>query len=42
VRARLRSTRTPQVIEFRSELPYNETGKLMRRVLRNELAASVR
>ena len=42
VRTRLRSTRTPQVIEFRSELPYNETGKLMRRVLRNELAASVR
>jgi acyl-CoA synthetase (AMP-forming)/AMP-acid ligase II len=39
VRARLRSTRTPQVIEFRAELPYNDTGKLLRRVLRDELAA---
>lgn len=40
VRARLRSTRTPQVIEFRTELPYNDTGKLLRRVLRDELAES--
>jgi fatty-acyl-CoA synthase len=39
VRQRLRSTKTPQVIRFRSELPYNETGKLLRRVLRDELAA---
>lgn len=38
VRGRLRSTRTPQRIEFRSELPHNETGKLLRRVLRQELA----
>jgi acyl-CoA synthetase (AMP-forming)/AMP-acid ligase II len=38
VRARLRSSRTPTVIEFRAELPYNETGKLLRRVLRTELA----
>jgi acyl-CoA synthetase (AMP-forming)/AMP-acid ligase II len=38
VRARLRSARTPQVIAFRDELPYNETGKLLRRVLRHELA----
>jgi fatty-acyl-CoA synthase len=37
VRARLRSARTPQVIAFRDELPYNETGKLLRRVLRDEL-----
>jgi len=37
VRARLRSSRTPAVIEFRAELPYNETGKLLRRVLRTEL-----
>jgi acyl-CoA synthetase (AMP-forming)/AMP-acid ligase II len=37
VRARLRSSRTPTVIEFRSGLPYNETGKLLRRVLRTEL-----
>jgi acyl-CoA synthetase (AMP-forming)/AMP-acid ligase II len=37
VRARLRSSRTPTVIRFRAELPYNETGKLLRRVLRTEL-----
>jgi len=40
VRARLRSSRTPQRIEFRHELPYNETGKLLRRVVRAELTAS--
>jgi acyl-CoA synthetase (AMP-forming)/AMP-acid ligase II len=40
VRARLRSARTPEVIEFRSELPFSETGKLVRRVLRDELAAA--
>ena len=39
VRERLRSSRTPEHIEFRAELPYNETGKLLRRVLRTELAA---
>jgi acyl-CoA synthetase (AMP-forming)/AMP-acid ligase II len=39
VRDRLRSSRTPHEIEFRDELPYNETGKLLRRVLRDELAA---
>jgi acyl-CoA synthetase (AMP-forming)/AMP-acid ligase II len=38
VRERLRSARTPERIEFRSELPYNETGKLLRRVLREELS----
>ena len=38
VRERLRSTKTPAVIDFRSELPYNETGKLLRRVLRDELS----
>lgn len=37
VRARLRSTKTPQFIQFRQEMPYNETGKLLRRVLRDEL-----
>ncbi len=40
VRQRLRSSRTPTVIEFRSGLPYNETGKLLRRVLRTELVQS--
>ena len=38
VRAKLRSTRTPEHIDFRDELPYNETGKLLRRVLKTELA----
>jgi acyl-CoA synthetase (AMP-forming)/AMP-acid ligase II len=37
VRERLRSSRTPAVVEFRNALPYNETGKLLRRVLRTEL-----
>ena len=39
VRARLRSTRVPSVIDVRTELPYNETGKLLRRVLKAESAA---
>jgi fatty-acyl-CoA synthase len=38
VRERLRSTKMPGVIEFRDELPYSPTGKLLRRVLREELA----
>jgi acyl-CoA synthetase (AMP-forming)/AMP-acid ligase II len=38
VRERLRSTKTPQFIQFRSDMPYNETGKLLRRVLRDELS----
>jgi acyl-CoA synthetase (AMP-forming)/AMP-acid ligase II len=37
VAARLRSTRAPQRIEFRPELPYSETGKLLRRVLKAEM-----
>ena len=35
---RLRSTKTPERIEVRAELPFNETGKLLRRTLRTELA----
>ena len=35
----LRSSRRPSVIEFCEELPYNETGKLLRRVLREQLVA---
>jgi acyl-coenzyme A synthetase/AMP-(fatty) acid ligase len=31
VKARLRWTGTPEVWAFRSALPYNETGKLLRR-----------
>ncbi|MDQ1374734.1 MAG: hypothetical protein QOJ09_2072 [Actinomycetota bacterium] len=38
VRRRLRSARTPERIEFRDHLPYNETGKLLRRVLTDELS----
>lgn len=38
VRSRLRSSRTPQHIEARKVLPYNDTGKLVRRVLKAELA----
>jgi fatty-acyl-CoA synthase len=37
VRERLRSSRTPVVVDVRPALPYNETGKLMRRVLKDEL-----
>jgi acyl-coenzyme A synthetase/AMP-(fatty) acid ligase len=40
VRGQLRSSRTPSLIAFRPALPYNETGKLLRRVLREELTAS--
>ncbi len=38
VRERLRSTKTPVVVQFREELPFNDTGKLLRRVLRSEVA----
>jgi acyl-CoA synthetase (AMP-forming)/AMP-acid ligase II len=37
VKDRLRSSRTPERIEFREQLPYNETGKLLRRIVRAEL-----
>jgi acyl-CoA synthetase (AMP-forming)/AMP-acid ligase II len=40
VRARLRSSRTPDEIVWRDELPHNETGKLLRRVLAEELIQS--
>jgi fatty-acyl-CoA synthase len=40
VKAKLRSTKTPEHIAIREELPYNETGKLLRRVLRDELTAA--
>jgi acyl-CoA synthetase (AMP-forming)/AMP-acid ligase II len=40
VRERLRSTKTPVVVDFRDELPYSPTGKLLRRVLRDELAGT--
>jgi len=42
VKARLRSTKTPEVWEFREALPYNDTGKLLRRQLKAEMAESAR
>jgi acyl-CoA synthetase (AMP-forming)/AMP-acid ligase II len=42
VRERLRSTKTPEEILYRSELPYSETGKLLRRSLKQELAATAK
>jgi acyl-CoA synthetase (AMP-forming)/AMP-acid ligase II len=41
IRARLRSTKTPEQWFVRDALPYNETGKLLRRVLKAELAEEV-
>lgn len=38
VRTALRSTKTPERVHFLRELPYNETGKLLRRSLRETLA----
>jgi acyl-CoA synthetase (AMP-forming)/AMP-acid ligase II len=35
----LRGSKTPDHIEFRAELPYTDTGKLLRRTLRDELTA---
>jgi acyl-CoA synthetase (AMP-forming)/AMP-acid ligase II len=37
VKARLRSTKTPEVWAFREALPYNDTGKLLRRQLKAEM-----
>ena len=39
VKARLRSTKTPDVWSFRDALPYNDTGKLLRRQLKVEMGA---
>ena len=38
VRSALRSACTPERIKLTDELPFNETGKLLRRVLRDDLA----
>jgi long-chain acyl-CoA synthetase len=40
VRKQLRSSRVPQTIVFRDALPYNETGKVLRRVIRQEFTGS--
>jgi acyl-CoA synthetase (AMP-forming)/AMP-acid ligase II len=36
----LRSNKVPSTVVFRDELPYNATGKLLRRVLRDEVGAA--
>ncbi len=41
VKSKLRSSRVPEAVMYKDELPYNETGKLLRRVLRQELADQV-
>ncbi|MDB5972528.1 MAG: long-chain fatty acid--CoA ligase [Hydrocarboniphaga sp.] len=41
VRSRLRSSRVPQHIVFKDQLPYNELGKILRRVIRQEFADAV-
>jgi acyl-CoA synthetase (AMP-forming)/AMP-acid ligase II len=38
VRTRLRSSRVPERLVFRTALPYNEMGKVLRRVVRAELS----
>ncbi|TAJ72130.1 MAG: long-chain fatty acid--CoA ligase [Phenylobacterium sp.] len=40
VKARLRSTKTPETWVFREALPYNDTGKLLRRQLKAEMSAA--
>ena len=41
VKKHLRSSRVPQLVRFEPELPYNETGKLLRRKVRESLAAQL-
>jgi acyl-CoA synthetase (AMP-forming)/AMP-acid ligase II len=38
VKDSMRSSRVPQLIQFWDELPYNETGKLLRRVVKTKLS----
>ncbi|WP_018991454.1 class I adenylate-forming enzyme family protein [Aromatoleum toluclasticum] len=40
VRQRLRSSRVPAAIRFRDELPYNEMGKVLRRVLKDDFLSA--
>jgi acyl-CoA synthetase (AMP-forming)/AMP-acid ligase II len=40
VKSRLRSSRVPQTIVFRDALPYNETGKVLRRVIRQDFSGT--
>ena len=38
IKRKLRSSRVPSIIKYMDELPYNETGKLLRRVIRDKFA----
>lgn len=38
VKGKLRSSRVPQAIRFKDELPYNDMGKVLRRVIKQEFA----
>ena len=38
MRSQLRSSKTPERVEVTDELPYNEMGKLLRRVVKADLA----
>ena len=39
VKKQLRSSRVPKAILFKDSLPYNETGKVLRRLLKPEFTA---
>ncbi len=39
VRSRLRSSKTPSTVDVVDTLPYNDNGKLMRRILREQLSS---
>jgi len=39
VKDRLRSSRVPAAILFKDQLPYNEMGKILRRVVKQDFAA---
>ncbi|MCP5320678.1 MAG: acyl--CoA ligase [Pseudomonadales bacterium] len=41
VKQHLRSSRVPQLIQFWPTLPYNETGKLLRRIVKADLSRAV-
>jgi acyl-CoA synthetase (AMP-forming)/AMP-acid ligase II len=40
VRTRLRGSKTPELVVFRPQLPHTETGKLLRRVVLDELVTA--
>jgi len=40
VKTNMRSSRVPETLEFWEELPYNETGKLLRRVVKEQLSTA--